>query len=197
MTTGGSTPPIPTLTPGVKGGKPALDDPRRCQATNKKTGQPCANWAIKGATTCRFHGSAAPQVRAQAAARVLMATYGQPVDVDPLGAIFDELRRTAGHVAWLGLEVARLPTPLTSGPFGTTIVDPMVKLYQSERAHLAKVSADCLKAGVDERRVRLAEAQGELVADLLRRVITALGLDPASEEVRTVVRRELLQLVPG
>jgi hypothetical protein len=41
----------------------------RCGATNKQTGEPCGNWAIKGGTVCRYHGGAAPQVKAAAARR--------------------------------------------------------------------------------------------------------------------------------
>lgn len=47
----------------------------------------------------------------------------------------------------------------------------------------------------DERMVRLAESQGLMVAEAIRRIVQGLGLDPGALEVREVVRRELETLV--
>jgi hypothetical protein len=155
-----------------------------------------------GADVCRMHGGSAPQVRAAAARRRehevaerAVVTYGLPVDVAPLDALLGELHRTAGHVAWLGAVVADLEDAgltqlsLTAGTLSPSV---WVQLYQQERTHLAKVARDCLAAGVEERRVKLAEEQGRLVADVIRRIVAALGLDPAAPEVREIVRRELM-----
>lgn len=43
---------------------------RRCQAHSSRTGEPCKNMALLGATTCRFHGGAAPHVKRAARARI-------------------------------------------------------------------------------------------------------------------------------
>lgn len=40
----------------------------------RTNGQPCSNFAITGANVCRTHGGAAPQVRAKAQVRILMAS---------------------------------------------------------------------------------------------------------------------------
>lgn len=40
----------------------------------RSNGQPCANFAINGSHVCRIHGGAAPQVRARAQVRILMAS---------------------------------------------------------------------------------------------------------------------------
>lgn len=48
------------------------DRPRRCKA-QRRDGQPCRNWSIRGGYVCRMHGGAAPQVKAKARARVEMA----------------------------------------------------------------------------------------------------------------------------
>jgi hypothetical protein len=45
---------------------------RRCSA-RRKNGEPCRGWAINGGRVCRMHGGAAPQVRAKAGERLLMA----------------------------------------------------------------------------------------------------------------------------
>lgn len=44
-----------------------------CTAT-KRNGMQCTNFAINGATVCRMHGGAAPQVRRAAQVRILMAS---------------------------------------------------------------------------------------------------------------------------
>lgn len=44
----------------------------RCSA-RRKSGEPCRNYAIRGANVCRMHGGGAPQVRAAAQVRILMA----------------------------------------------------------------------------------------------------------------------------
>ncbi|ASW93901.1 HGGxSTG domain-containing protein [Mycobacterium intracellulare] len=43
---------------------------RRCRAHSIRTGEPCKNMAILGATVCRFHGGAAPHVKRAARARI-------------------------------------------------------------------------------------------------------------------------------
>jgi hypothetical protein len=72
------------------------------------------------------------------------------------------------------------------------------ELYTRERAHLVMVCSAALKAGVEERRVRLAESQGDLVATAIRRILDALGLTEAQQAlVGTVVPRELRLIAGG
>jgi hypothetical protein len=72
------------------------------------------------------------------------------------------------------------------------------QLYLKEREHLAKVCALALKAGIEERKVKLAESQGLLVADAIRRILSALGLTPEQQQlVPEVVPRELRALAAG
>lgn len=44
---------------------------RRCHARSKATGKECGREAVPGATVCRYHGGAAPQVQRKAALRLL------------------------------------------------------------------------------------------------------------------------------
>lgn len=71
-------------------------------------------------------------------------------------------------------------------------------LYTQERDRLVAVCSAALKAGVEERRVRLAEQQGDLVAEVIRRILTALNLTPEQEAlVPTIVPRELRVIAGG
>lgn len=206
----------------------------KCTA-RKSNGEPCKNWAVKGATVCRNHGGSAPQVRAaaarrreQEAAQKAVATLGLPVDISPTEALLEEVRWTAGHVQWLRGRVQELDTvpvvhdvhgdPVEPAEghdlvWGTTKVKtggddagttqeatPSVwyELYERERKHLVTVCAAALKAGVEERRVRLAEQQGELVATVIRRILDALDLTPAQQaRVPEVVPAQLRALAGG
>lgn len=48
----------------------SLTHSRPCSAHSSRTGKPCTQYAIKGATVCRFHGGSAPQVKAKAEQRL-------------------------------------------------------------------------------------------------------------------------------
>jgi hypothetical protein len=180
--------------------RPPTDD-EQCTARSKRSGKRCAKYAIPGLKVCKTHGggtkaaqAAAARNVAAAAAQAAVTTYGLPIDIDPLDALLSELHRTAGHVAYLGQLVATLDDR-GLGQSTTNmgrIPSVWVGLYQEERRHLANVAASCLRAGVDERRVQLAERQGQLVADVIRAILVDLGVDPANEDVRAVVRRRLV-----
>lgn len=45
----------------------------KCKATSRTTGKQCGQRPIPGGTVCRFHGGAAPQVKARALQRILDA----------------------------------------------------------------------------------------------------------------------------
>lgn len=62
----------PTTSEPRRGGA-ALDHPRRCTA-RRHDGEPCRRYAARGATVCRVHGGAAPQVQAAARRRLQQAT---------------------------------------------------------------------------------------------------------------------------
>lgn len=195
-----------------------MTDAPRCTATAKGTGEQCKRPPAVGATVCVKHGAAAPQVRAAAQRRLteqraekLVATYGLPVDVSPIEALLEEIRWTAGHVAWLRERVRELEeealvwgtTKVKEGgdDRGTTeAAAPSVwlDLYQRERTHLVKVCSEAIRAGIEERRVKLAEQQGELVAQAIRAILEDLQLTPEqAARVPEVVPRRLRLLAGG
>lgn len=194
----------------------------QCKAT-KRSGERCGNHPIKGATVCRMHGGKAPQVmaatarrRAEADAREQMAravtTLGLPVDIDPGKALLDEIAVTYGHVQWLRGKVqelsadelvwGRTQTDQGVGPQGpvdttTEKSGPNVwyQMYLTEREHLVKVTTAALRAGIEERRIKIAEDQGDLVAAVLKRILAALNLTPEQASlVPVIVPRELRAL---
>lgn len=173
---------------------------------------------------CTSHGGGAGQVRAAAARRVAeaeaaaelgkaMATLGDRVgDVDPAKALLDEIAWTHAHVQWLRSKVqelssddlvwGRTQTDQGIGPQGpvdttTEKSGPNVwySMYLTEREHLVKVTSAALRAGIEERRVKLAEQQGDLVAAVVNRILAALNLTPEqAAQVPIIVPREFRAL---
>lgn len=172
-----------------------------------------------GVGRCRWHGGASPnavaaaqEAQARQMARDAVVAYGLPRDIDPAQALLEEVARTAGTIDWLRMQIERVagerPENLilgtqgvkrSSGPLGDVTVTEVgpgihlwLKLYQEERRHLVRVCATALAAGVEERRVRLAEQQGSLLASVIRAVLADLDLTPAQQSrVGEVVPRHL------
>jgi hypothetical protein len=201
------------------------DGKRRCWGRSKKTGKQCGVMAMTGQNVCNRHGGSAPQsIRAgenraaEERARKLVETYGRKIETTATEALLDEVQWTAGHVAWLRERVQEIESeamtagadrehPLVWGVTreksggedrGTTeeaAPSIWLKLYQQERTHLVKVCAEAIKAGIEERRVRLAEAQGALIAQAIRAILGDLQLTPEQQaRVPEVVPRHLRAL---
>lgn len=188
----------------------------KCGANARSSGKPCSQPVVAGATRCRFHGGAAPQVKAAAERRLTeqalteaVKTYGLALDVSPTDALLDEVKWTAGHVAWLRARVQEFEEATLSwgirsvvdreggefpGVDTTEAAAPpvLLDLYQRERKHLLDVCRVAIAAGIEERRVRLAESQGALLADVIQRILGDLDLTPAqTAKVSEVVPRHL------
>jgi hypothetical protein len=200
--------------PGDKRWPPPPDE-QRCTSTNKESGERCRNGHGPGGKVCGKHGGNAKQNReaadrrvAEQKARKLVATYGLPLEITPERAILDEVHRTAGHVAWLEQQIHALNlddviwgvTREKNGgeDRGTTweaVPHAFIKLYQTERAHLAKVSADAIRVGIEERHVKLAEQQGSMVAQAIKDILADLHLTAEQRAlVSTIVPQRLREL---
>lgn len=195
--------------------KPPPSEEFRCTATNRESGERCRRYHAKDGTVCSMHGGNAKQVRAKAAKRTaekkvkaLVATYGLPVEITPEQAILDEVHRTAGHVAWLEQQVHALTegelvwntTRVKEGGDDRGVTEEaqphaLLKLYNEERDRLVRVCTAALKAGIEERRVKLAERDGALVAEVIRAILEDLKLTSAQWAlVSTVVPQRLRAL---
>lgn len=194
-----------------------------CHATNRR-GEPCGNPAMRGQKVCRIHGGKQPAAMAKAAQRVAEAEavrqaelavtrFGLKRDVSPSQALLDELQYTAGNVEYfrskvqaesderLVMGVARVVNG-QRGQETTLEAKPSVwyELWMRERDHLVKVAAAAARAGVEQRRIELAEQTGLLVATVVRRILdgmlgalVARGVDVRDvwdDEVRVIVPRE-------
>lgn len=170
------------------------------KCTAKRTdGEPCKAWAVTGLKVCRVHGASSPRSKAKRAralaeekAAKAMRLFAAPVDIDPARALVELVQWTAGEVAYWREQVRALadedPKALTWGvvrekvggeDYGTTLeAKPNVAylMLTDAQDRLAKYATAALKAGVEERRVKLAEDQGALVAQVIRSILDQLNL---------------------
>jgi hypothetical protein len=176
----------------------------------------------------RKHGTKATRLlemeremeRAQAKMVKAVETLGLPREIDPQKALLEEIARTAGHVQWLAGMVASLqPEEVVWGrdkeehKEGNEAGDPVdytltaraarphvwVQLYQQERAHLVHVCKVAITCGIQERQVKLAEEQGNLIAGILRQVFEdpELGLSEKQQLAGRMVASKHLRLIQG
>lgn len=165
----------------------------------------CARQAMTGLDVCYVHGGAAKHAKAagerrdtEAKAEAIMRRFGEPVDTTPTEALLDTVKWTAGHVAWLRGKVAGAvdDDDLTQYSKVTGKAEPSVwaDLLGQWQDRLVRVCKDAITAGIEERRVRIAEQQGALVADVIRKILDRLELSPeqatrAGEVVPVELRR--------
>jgi hypothetical protein len=146
-------------------------------------------------------------------------TYGLPLDDgEPDVILLQEVRRSAGIVAWLEQQVGDLTAgdvirgtklvrqvETTAGAFpGRTTTSEAgpaehlwSQLYARERRHLADVCAKAILAGVARRHVELAEDQGQMAGRLIVAVLGELGVDAGSPRAREVIGRHFTLLSGG
>jgi hypothetical protein len=168
-----------------------------------------------GVGPCKYHMGCTPAVvksAMQKYARLAVETYGLSREIDPRDALLEEVWRTAGAIDWIQKKIKDLDpdalvwgiTEFKTGYQGddsisvkteTATINVWVDLYQRERAHLVAVSKAAIGAGIEERRVRLAEQQGQLLGNAIRAILGDLQLTPEQETlVGTVVPQRLREL---
>jgi hypothetical protein len=182
--------------------------PARCGAKTRAgsacqqvAGWGCGDLAGVPGARCKLHGGRSPSGRRAAqrsAAEQAVRTLGLPTDVDPHAALSEELARCNGAVLWLQdligrLEAGELKQRALSDGLMWERPSVWYEIYAAERAHLVRVAAAAIKAGVAERQVRLAEVQGEMIAKVLRGVFDEIGVIP-SEDLPSVVRRHIAKV---
>lgn len=187
----------------------------RCGAKSR-SGSPCrkpAGWGTDHGGRhgpCKLHGGNTRNHKVaagKAIAAEAVKTYGLPREVDPRDALLEEVHRTAGAVDWLRGQVEALaPDAVTwgvteekksTGKDGDSVtqvaaVNVWVQLYQAERKHFVDVCQAAIRAGIEERHVKIAEQQGALLASAVRGILGDLGLTPdQAARVSEVVPRHL------
>jgi hypothetical protein len=142
------------------------------------------------------------------------ATLGIPIETTPAEALIHEVWEASGNVEFYRRLVQELPTHpeddefvedesengghwergdpgiygrtyhVSGIPTGEAKPHVLVVLYNDERKRKREASEGALRAGVDERRLRLAEADAEWITAAQVKTFEAMGLADRLEEFR-------------
>jgi hypothetical protein len=163
-----------------------VTDKPRCAARSSQTGKPCKLWPVKGAAVCHKHGGRAPQVKANAAVRVAeeeitaaaerYAAAAGPVE-DPLSVLLKLAGEIAGFKDFIAARVAELRAEQWRyRGLHAEQLRAELGLYERALDRTARVLVDINKLKLEERMVKLTERQGDLIAEVIRRVMDDLDL---------------------
>lgn len=193
----------------------------RCGA-KKKDLNPCHAPPIEGGTRCGNHGGKAKQVKAKAQERVIEANArgilgridpSQPRE-NPVETLLNLIHGKTAEVQWLrgkvqALQDEELVWGRTEhkegvGPEGPINLDVFKaeqsiwwRLLREAENQLANWITMALKAGVDERRVRIVEAQGSLVAGAIKSILDGLNLTTEQAALIPVLVPNALRQLTG
>lgn len=190
---------------------PRNPDGKRCNGINNN-GAPCGQWALRGSTKCRRH-LPSPQARKKAMVRAELASWGLgDAVVDPGEVLLRLVSQSANRAEFYagllqeqyeaadaGEEQTTLPgriKMLVGAQFALSskgervavgeAIRALVTLENEERDRCSNFAAKAVAAGLLERQVRLAERQGELIAEVLRAVLGDARLGLSEEQVALV-----------
>lgn len=187
-----------------------ITDGARCQATAKSTHEQCTQPAIAGTAVCRLHGGSTKANReagkrrlAKRAALAEAAEMARPLQVEPLDALLYSLYTAYGMLRYWQSEIEQLVddeglvATSSSKMYGDSeYAREAAVQHRHWTTELARVSKLCLDAGINERRVRLAEAEADLIVQFVRGFCKELQIDIAEPRVIAAYTKHL-QLVAG
>jgi hypothetical protein len=194
----------------------------KCQRA-RSDGNPCGNYAVRGTNLCRKHGGMSKQVRRKAIVRAELSAWGLTDEhVDPgetllrlvaqsarRAALYSDLLRRAYEDdpsfpdAFAGANVAALighKYALTKEGDRVAVeeaVRGLVELEAAERDRCARFCKLAIDAGLEERRVRLAEEQGAVIVSVIEAVLAGLGLSVEQRSRVPVVVPAALRALDG
>jgi hypothetical protein len=99
------------------------------------------------------------------------------LNVTPWEALLKSVRVAAGRAAWVDAQLQEA-VRANDGDDNAPAVLRWLKESRLERTLLARMAKAAVDAGVAERLVRQTELEGEIVAEVIGRVLDKLGLPP-------------------
>lgn len=197
----------------------------RCGAKLRGQDAYCQAPLAEGAKRCRRHGGAAPQAKAKEIERVetrknedimrRALPFGTPKDTDPQAALLQLISDKAQEVEFLRFKVEELgddakvwgPTEHQEGvgPMGAVdmttvkaVPNTWWLMLRSAEDQLAKYATAALRAGIEERQVRIAEATVSKLVGAIQRALASVNLTPETrEQFDASLARELRTLESG
>ncbi len=152
---------------------------QQCVATSRNSGVRCKKLAIRGATVCRNHGGATPQVKRKAQERVTLAEALALGDRRPPFEVISD----ALHAADVIMRDVRARVENDEGASAELLTRFVESLERAAR--LAKLTID---GKFIEMRMWVQRAEGEEIASVFNE---ALALAQLPDEYDTAMRRAL------
>jgi hypothetical protein len=180
-----------------------------------------AGWGTNhpGVGRCKLHGGASPQAEVTGVVQLAkreVAVMGAPIDnLRPEEALLECIRIAGGEVQYASERIAGLDPDEAVGPVITTRplkyekgADSPTERVSEEGApalhiwiqvrhdamdRLVSYTKVAIAAGLEERRVRVAEAQGQMIAGAIQGILRELGVD-TNPDAPKVVRKYLTQM---
>lgn len=172
-----------------------------------------AGWGTQhvGVGRCKLHGGAEPHAQVNGMvqlARREQQVMGMPLAIEPQDAILECIRIAAGEVAYASERIAELSVVDAVAPVRRTLeresAEDSVQETREDGAathiwitvrrqamdRLVSYSLAALKAGIEERLVKVAEQQGMLLAQAIQGILAELGVKDRPE-VAGIVRKHL------
>lgn len=203
------------------------DHVKLCGARNRNKPGTCGLAAGAGTDhpgygRCKYHGGCTPIHRRAAAkaqaAEIIVA--GDPIDLHPLDALLNAVRIAAGEVNFFTTMIHTLThdqasvrhektRPLNLGKEGEDSREVVsekttdaelhiwIRARQDALDRLVKYSKTALDAGIDERRVKMAEQTGSLIVKALTYMLENMQLSAKQRELAPSVVREALTVIEG
>ncbi len=203
--------------------RPKDKTPNYCGADKRSGEGTCtrgAGWGTDhpGLGHCKLHGGSTPN-GIMFAAQMEVAVMGAPIDIEPHEALLTCVRIAAGEVAYStrmieGLKHDEAVGRLMESSEKTYSTDSGEVTYFEDRdkgpelhiwirvrqkcvGELAKYSKMAIDAGVEERRVALAERWGDQLALVLQGILNDLRLTPAQRKSAPEIVRNNLAVLEG
>lgn len=197
-----------------------FDADKHCgaQRANQPPGVLCTRpkgWGTSHSGTghCKRHGgstqnqttSAQKEIARQAVAKFALTAADEVEEIDPRDSLAIELVRAHRAVEFLG----RLVNNLGLDVYGRTYHQSGVEtgeakphvlwvMWMEERKHLRAVASEAARAGVEARRLEIAEQQAATIANLLKAIFgdPELGMNTDAQRSALVVAARHLRALP-
>lgn len=198
--------------PPGPGAAPAPPPRAKCTAHSKRTGKPCGHYPVPGATVCKWHGGAAPQVIAAAERRLQEQRAAEAVEAarkriggidlsqyaDPLDALEFALSYTHALAQRPAKAVEALPDDQLryQGRISEQLRGEVIAAQTALR-DLRQGAVDAAKLGLAERRVAIREQTAVMLERALDATLAKAGLDLNAQASARETFRANLKVITG
>ena len=115
-------------------------------------------------------------------------------DTPVVELILREIGRSAGMITWISDKLSRMDETdmVYTDDDGVQHESPWVAIHERERQRLMSWLNQAVQRGLDEKRIRLAEAQGQQLLAVILEFARQLGRDPDAIDVREAIQRAMI-----